>query len=75
MRLYAFLGRSLADRHPGADHRFADWIRTYSDPAFEELARTLEALLDRHAEDTPGVHTAYRRAMELEYAFFDAHVR
>jgi thiaminase/transcriptional activator TenA len=32
----------------------------------------LENLLDRYAEDSPAVRTAYRRAMNLELAFFEA---
>ncbi len=35
-------------------------------------ARLLERLLDEQADDTPAVRTAYRRAMQLELAFFDA---
>jgi thiaminase/transcriptional activator TenA len=70
MRLYAFLGRSLADRNaPHGD--YAEWITTYADPAFEELAVTLERLLD-DGPDTPQVRRAYRRAMQLEVGFFDA---
>jgi thiaminase/transcriptional activator TenA len=77
MRLYAFLGQSLAGesarKAPGAESPYDEWIATYSDPAFEALAARLEALLDRYAADTPAVHTAYHRAMRLEVAFFDAH--
>jgi thiaminase/transcriptional activator TenA len=29
-------------------------------------------LLDEQADDTPAVRTAYRRAMRLELAFFEA---
>ncbi|CAA9342764.1 MAG: Thiaminase II involved in salvage of thiamin pyrimidine moiety, TenA subgroup with Cys in active site [uncultured Frankineae bacterium] len=69
MRLYAHLGTSL---DPEAAGPYAEWVRTYADPAFEALARTLEDLLDRHADDVPEVAAAYRRAMELELAFFSA---
>ncbi len=72
MRLYAFLGRSLAVRE-GAP-LYEEWIRTYADPDFEALAARLEALLDRHAHDSEAVRANYRRAMELEYDFFDANV-
>ena len=70
MRLYAFLGQSLAERDSAA--RYAEWIKTYADPGFESLAARLEALLDRHAGDSEPVHRKYRRAMELEYDFFAA---
>ncbi|WP_100502297.1 TenA family protein [Geodermatophilus chilensis] len=69
MRLYAHLGRSLSADRAGD---YAEWVTTYADPNFEELAATLERLLDRHAGDTPAVRTAYRRAMRLEVGFFDA---
>jgi len=67
MRLYAHLGQSLDARAAGP---YGEWVRTYADPGFEALAATLEALLDRHAQDGPQVRRAYRRAMELELGFF-----
>ena len=69
MRLYAHLGRSLSAEAAGD---YAEWVTTYADPGFEELAATLEQLLDRYADDVPAVRTAYRRAMQLEVGFFDA---
>lgn len=68
MRLYAHLGQSLAGSEAGP---YAEWVQTYADPAFEELAATLERLLDVHARDESETHETYRRAMELEIAFFD----
>ena len=70
MRLYAFLGQTLAKQEVAA--AYVDWVKTYSDPGFEALAVRLESLLDQHAIDSPVVRTNYRRAMELEYGFFDA---
>ncbi|AHY45865.1 Putative transcription activator [Rubrobacter radiotolerans] len=82
MRLYAYLGRELAEREgggPAPDNPYAEWIETYSDPEFEGLARTLEGLLDRYAPARePGgraVNATYRRAMTLEVAFFEAAYR
>jgi thiaminase/transcriptional activator TenA len=72
MRLYAHLGASLSDRPHASGYR--DWISAYADPAFEQLARTLESLLDAHAVGSEPERTTYRRAMELEVAFFDAAV-
>lgn len=69
MRLYAHLGRSLSGRAAPA---YAEWVDTYADAGFEELACTLEALLGSLGADTPVVARAYRRAMRLEIAFFDA---
>ena len=71
MRLYAFLGQTLA--HTDVAPLYAEWVKTYADPGFEALAVRLEALLDRHATDSETVRQNYRRAMELEHGFFDAH--
>ena len=71
MRLYAHLGQALAEQGEPAGP-YAEWVRTYADPGFEELAATLERLLDGCAQDVPPVRAAYRRAMELEVAFFRA---
>ncbi len=70
MRLYAHLGQTLAKKDVAP--AYADWVKTYSDPGFEALAVRLEELLDQHAVDSPAVRANYRRAMELEYGFFDA---
>ncbi|GAY15749.1 TenA family protein [Mycobacterium sp. shizuoka-1] len=69
MRLYAWLGQSLDAATAGP---YAQWVRTYADPDFENIARLLEALLDEQASDSAAVHHAYRRAMRLELGFFAA---
>ena len=71
MRLYAFLGRELAAARR-FDHPYREWIETYSSPEAEELAGTLERMLDELAEDDSEVHRLYRQAMECELAFFAA---
>lgn len=71
MRLYAHLGQSLSAQ---ASDAYGHWVTTYADPAFEDLAATIERLLDAHADNTAEVRGTYRRAMELEVAFFDAAV-
>ncbi len=71
-RLYAFLGQSLAQTEVAP--AYADWVKTYADPGFETLAVRLEALLDLHATDSAVVRANYRRAMELEYRFFEANL-
>ncbi len=70
MRLYAWLGQSLAKGDVAP--LYAEWVKTYADPGFESLAARLEELLDRHAADSPAVRANYARAMALEYGFFDA---
>ena len=69
MRLYAHLGQALDPEQAGP---YAAWVRTYADPGFDALAATLEDLLDRHAADDVRTAAVYRRAMDLELAFFDA---
>ncbi len=70
MRLYAYLGRTLAANN--AAPLYSEWVKTYADPGFEALAVQLESLLDLHAEDSETVRANYRRAMELELGFFAA---
>ena len=70
MRLYAYLGQALAKTEVAP--AYADWVKTYADPGFEALAARLETLLEQHATDSDAVRANYRRAMELEYGFFDA---
>jgi thiaminase/transcriptional activator TenA len=69
MRLYAYLGQSLA---PTAAGPYREWVDAYAAPEFEDLAVTLEDLLDRYVRDEAAAAIAYRRAMRLELAFFDA---
>jgi thiaminase/transcriptional activator TenA len=72
MRLYAFLGQSLATAQSVADNPYQDWIATYASAPFEALAARLEHLLDRYGSDSPSIRTVYRQAMTLELAFFEA---
>jgi thiaminase/transcriptional activator TenA len=69
MRLYAHLGASLDAQAAGP---YGEWVRTYADQGFAALAVVLERLLDRYADDVPQTQAAYRRAMDLELAFFDS---
>ncbi|SEH53860.1 thiaminase (transcriptional activator TenA) [Mycolicibacterium rutilum] len=69
MRLYAHIGTTLDAASAGP---YAEWVQTYADPGFEEVAAVLEKLLDQHGGDSPAVRTAYRRAMRLELGFFES---
>ncbi|KUI22179.1 TenA family transcriptional regulator [Mycobacterium sp. GA-1285] len=69
MRLYAHIGGTLDADSAGP---YAQWVQIYADPDFEEVASLLERLLDQHADDVDAARVAYRRAMRLELAFFDA---
>ncbi len=71
MRLYAFLGQELAPKlNPDSPYR--EWVETYSGPDLEALASRLEGLLDRYGGEPETLARLYRRAMELELAFFQA---
>lgn len=71
MRLYAFLGQSLAANGIPA-HAYSDWIKAYCSDEFESLAVSLEECLDRFVDDPDAAAVAYRRAMECERDFFCA---
>jgi thiaminase/transcriptional activator TenA len=74
MRLYAFLGQSLAaaEQLGGPANPYREWIDTYASDEYDALAGTLEALLNRYADDSPLIRQTYRRAMQLELDFFSA---
>lgn len=71
MRLYAFLGQQLAAGGI-ANHAYAEWLRTYSSPEFDQLAQKLEFLCNRGASSSPEVDRTYRYAMLCEQEFFQA---
>jgi thiaminase (transcriptional activator TenA) len=71
MRLYAFLGQQLAQGGI-PNHQYADWIKTYSSPEFEELAQLLESICDRYAIDNQATRETYHYALLCEEAFFSA---
>lgn len=71
MRLYGFLGQKLAAKlDPQSPYH--EWVETYSSADMEALASRLEALLDSYGGDPDHLAYLYRRAMELEFAFFQA---
>lgn len=71
MRLYAFIGQTLAQPQL-PDHTYSDWIRTYSSPEFEPLADQLAQLANQYAAMTETVKSTYRYAMQCERDFFQA---
>ena len=73
MRLYAWLGQTLAKQSSSGPHAYTDWIETYSSDAIEDLACELEGLVDKYADpDNPMVGSTYRYAMACERDFFNA---
>ena len=73
MRLYSWLGKNLLNMIP--DNPYKEWIITYSDESFDNLAKSLENLIDEYDEsyDIGQVNFLYKRAMELELDFFNAY--
>lgn len=71
MRLYAFLGQTLA-QPTIPNHSYTDWIRTYSSTEFEPLVQQLAQLAERYTTLNPLAHSTYRYAMECERDFFEA---
>ena len=71
MRLYAWLGQQLAPKLD-PDSPYRAWVETYSSPDVEGLAAQLEALLDHYGGEPARLAELYRRAMQLELAFFQA---
>lgn len=86
MRLYAYLGQEVARREQPSpeQHPYMNWIQTYSQPFFADLAEQLETLLDRYNTAQPdrdqvglgateaSVVQVYRYAMQCEFDFFQA---
>ena len=73
MRLYSWLGKKLINTISSNPYR--DWILTYSDEAFDNLAKKLEKLIDQYgySYDINQVNFLYKKAMELELDFFNAY--
>ena len=73
MRLYSWIGKSLSNKV--LNNPYKEWIITYSDESFDNLAKSLENLIDTSKEiyDTNKANFLYKRAMELELEFFNAY--
>ena len=73
MRLYSWIGKSLAKKV--LNNPYKEWIITYSDESFDNLAKSLENLIDFSKEiyDINQANYLYKRAMELELEFFNAY--
>ena len=73
MRLYSWLGKKLLNMI--SHNPYKEWILTYSDENFDNLAKSLENLIDQYEEsyDIDQINFLYKRAMELELGFFNAY--
>jgi thiaminase/transcriptional activator TenA len=73
---YSELGRAIAERGLPEEPRYRQWIQTYADPGFAELAGWCADLLDQAAEGLgeaalEACERAFRTALEHELAFWD----
>ena len=73
MRLYSWIGKALSNYT--LNNPYKGWIITYSDESFDDLAKSLESLINlpKEAYDTYKANFLYKRAMELELEFFNAY--
>jgi thiaminase/transcriptional activator TenA len=71
LRLYAFLGQALAEKlDPQSPYH--EWVDTYASDDMEVHTSRLEALFERYGGEPARLAWLYRRAMELEFAFFQS---
>ena len=54
---------------------YKEWILTYSNESFDNLAKSLEKIIDNYPEsyEINQANYLYKRAMELELDFFNAY--
>ena len=73
MRLYSWIGKNLSDMI--LNNPYKEWILTYSNESFDNLAKSLEKIIDNYQEpfDINQANNLYKRAMELELDFFNAY--
>ena len=74
---YSEIGRALQAAGPPAEPRYRQWVETYADPGFAELAAWCAGLLDRVAAGLPpervaACERAFRTNLDHELAFWDA---
>jgi thiaminase/transcriptional activator TenA len=73
---YSELGRAMAERGLPHEPRYRQWIQTYADPGFAELAAWCAELLDRAAQGLAparldACERAFLTSLEHELAFWD----
>ena len=73
MRLYSWIGKSLSEMI--LNNPYKEWILTYSNESFDNLAKSLEKIIDNYQEsyDINQANNLYKKAMELELIFFKAY--
>ena len=70
MKLYLFLGREIS-KSQNQENQYSDWIEAYSSNEYMDLVNSVEGLLNIHSVNLLNEKHKYKRAMNLEYDFFD----
>jgi len=73
MRLYSWIGKNLSEKI--LNNPYSNWIITYSDESFDDLAKSLEEIIDNYQEpyNVNSANDLYKKAMKLELDFFNAY--
>jgi len=73
MRLYAWIGKNLSES--ACNNPYKDWILTYSDQSFDDLAFALENLMNNYKQpyNYGKLNSLYQKAMQLEANFFKSY--
>ena len=73
MRLYSWIGKNLLKMT--SNNQYKQWILTYSDKDFDDLAKSLEEIINEYnySYDIKQINFLYKTAMELELNFFNAY--
>jgi thiaminase/transcriptional activator TenA len=74
---YSEIGRALAAEGVPTEPRYRQWVQTYADPGFAELADWCAGLLDRVTAGLPpervaACERAFTTSLDHELAFWDA---
>ena len=73
MRLYSWIGKNLSSMI--LNNPYKEWILTYSNDSFDNLAKSLENMIDNYQDqyDINQANYLYKKAMKLELDFFNAY--
>ena len=73
MSLYSWIGQNISKS--SFNKTYKDWVLTYADENFSNLAKCLENLIDKSSEncDFTLLNNLYKKAMQLELIFFEAY--
>ena len=68
---YVTLAADLAKGPMPKDARYADWIRTYADPAFADAVAWMEQELDMAKDDDAALSSTYQAGAQHELSFWE----